>query len=101
MFSCLVSCQEKEGGAEDTPSALVTNIRNTYEGKTISFRGSTITIKFDAAAAWTASLVLKTDPEDEWVSISGSTASGAAGKDCTVRIAFEKNESPYEKTVEL
>ena len=101
IVSCLVSCQEKEDGGVDTPSVLVTNVKNTYEGKTVSFRGSTITIKFDAAAAWTASLDLKTDPEDEWVSISGTTASGAAGKDCTVRIAFDKNESPYERTVEL
>ena len=101
MLLCFAACQEKEGSDEKTPSVLVSNVKNTYEGKTVSFRGSTISIKFDAAAAWTASLVLKTDPEDEWVSISGSTASGAAGKDCTVRIAFEKNESPYEKTVEL
>ena len=99
MALCVVSCQEKEGG--DTPSVAVTNVRNTYADKTVSFRGSTVSIKFDVASAWMASLTLKTDPEADWVSVNSSTQSGAAGKDVTVRIAFEKNESPYERVAEL
>lgn len=79
----------------------ISNVVNSYEDKMVSFRGATVSVKFDASAAWTASLEIKDAPEDEWVSFVGSSASGEAKEGCTIRLDFEKNNTASERGVEL
>ena len=79
----------------------ITDIVNSYEEKEVSFRGATISIKFKALSAWTASLELNTDPDKEWVAISQSTQSGDAKNSCTVRVVFEENKEAYARVVQL
>lgn len=98
---------EPEDGPEDGPSdepedelSLVSNVYNPNAEKLVSYRGETITIKFDAIASWSAYLVLQTDPEGEWVAITSKTE-GAAKNGCSVRLAFEKNKTEIDRIVEL
>lgn len=85
----------------DTIATGITNIENQYENKTVSYLGATVTVKFDAEAAWTASLELKTEADEEWVAINANTLSGEARKKAAVRVAFEKNKSADERTAVL
>ncbi|MBR5300860.1 MAG: PDZ domain-containing protein [Bacteroidales bacterium] len=116
-LACMVSCGEDPiepdvPDVPDTPSgpveeevekeeAPITNIENSYESKAVSYRGATITVRFDAAVSWTAALELKDDPEGEWASVNANTVAGEAKKKASVRIAFEKNSSSEERTAEL
>lgn len=79
----------------------ISNIVNSYEDKLVSYRGTTVSVRFDAAADWTATLELLDAPEDEWVSFVGSSASGEAKEGCTIRLDFEKNNTAAERSVEL
>ena len=105
MFVGMVSCQ-KEGPSDETsgdteePSVVFSNVYNPYAEKQVSYRGETITVKFDASAAWNAYLVLKTDPDGAWVAIS-SKAEGVAKNGCSVRMAFENNKTEVDRVVEL
>ena len=104
MLACLVSCgkEDPEGpGQEETPYEAVSNIRNSYEDDLVSFRGETVSVRFDVSVAWTASLVLKTAAEDNWASVSSSTQSGQAKKNCSVRIVIDQNETESERSLEL
>lgn len=107
MLAGVVSCQEKEPdpvGPNETPepsSSGIQNVRNQYAEKTVSYHGATVTVKFDAAASWTASLELKTAQDEGWASISASTQSGEGKKDCSVRVAFEENDSMEQRVAEL
>lgn len=105
---CLAACTEKDPieppvnqPPVEKPDSGISNVVNSYESKSVSFRGATISVKFDADAAWTASLDLKTMPEDEWAEISSSTLSGNAKKGCNVRVAFEENKTSEERVAEL
>ena len=95
-----VSACQPSGPDDDGPSAPagsgITNVKNSYEGKAVSYRGGTISIKFDSSSSWTAAL----DAEHDWVEIS-SSPTGEAGTACTVRLAFKKNETEQERTVGL
>lgn len=109
LMTALVSCREEEGpvdlGKQPEPQpevqAGITDISNSYADKEVSYRGATISVKFRASAAWNASLVLKTDPDKEWVALSSSTQSGEAKNSCTVRMVFEENKEAYVREVEL
>ena len=97
---CAAACGEEQ--PDDIPEiAPITNVENSYAEKKVSYRGSTITVRFDAAADWTASLVLTDDPEGEWAAVSEATVSGTAKEGCSVRIIFEKNETTSDRTAEL
>lgn len=97
---CAAACGEEQ--PDDIPEiAPITNVENSYAEKKVSYRGSTITVRFDAAADWTASLVLTDDPEGEWAAVSDATVSGTAKEGCSVRIIFEKNETTSDRTAEL
>lgn len=99
---CVMGCEDKDSQEPVQPEVSpISNVVNQYSDKKVSFRGSTITVRFDASADWTASMVLADDPEAEWASVSESTASGTADTDCAVRIVFEKNGSSSERTAEL
>lgn len=87
---------------DEKPLSGISNIDNPFVEKIVSFRGATVSVKFDAAAAWTAALELKGDgSDDEWAYIVGSSGSGEAKKGSTVRIAFDENETIGERVVEL
>ena len=105
LLAALAACTEKDPVVDqppvEKPESGISNVVNSYESKSVSFRGATISVKFDAAAAWTASLALKTMPEDEWAEISSSTLSGNAKKGCNVRVAFEENKTSDERVAEL
>lgn len=110
IFMGVAACQKEPSsdGHPDIPQdgpgneivSLVSNVYNPYEERLVSYRGETITVKFDASASWTASLVLKTTPEQEWVSII-SSGTGEAKDGCSVRMAFEKNSTEEDRKVEL
>ena len=97
----VTACNEVEPEPELPEVESVTNIKNSYADKKISFRGATVTVRFDAVDDWNASLVLATDQEREWASISESTVSGKAGEDCAVRIVFDKNADAQDRKAEL
>ena len=95
---------EKEPVEQETPVVPVSglsNIKNSNSGKEISHLGSTVSVKFDASAAWTAELVLKAMPDVEWAYVSESTQSGDAKKSATVRVIFEANKTSEVREVEL
>lgn len=79
----------------------LTNIVNTYADKYVSFRGTTVSVKFDPAASWNASLENRNPSDTDWVSFIGTSAGGDADKGSTVRIDFEKNDTPQTRSVEL
>lgn len=103
LLFVISACQKSdpiEEPAPDTQKVGVSNVLNPYATKLVSYRGATISLKFDASASWTAHLEFNTDEED-WASISSSTLSGEAEKRTTVRIAFNKNNTEFERSVEL
>ena len=77
----------------------VTEVVNPNADKNVSFRGATISVTFKAAAAWTASLDLKTGGED-WARISKNTTDGKAGNG-VVRITFDENTVAEERVADL
>ena len=103
ILMCAVSCGEDpiqpDGPVEKEDG--ITNIDNSYADRTVTYRGATITVKFDAAAAWTAELKLKTDAASQWAVINPNSVSGEAKKQASVRIAFEKNNGSEERSAEL
>ena len=95
---------QKDPGQEQTPvtpESGLSNIKNSYADKEVSHLGSTVSIKFDASASWTAGLVLKTTPEADWASISQSTQSADARKAATVRVVVEANKTSEPRELEL
>ena len=80
---------------------VISNIVNSYADKDVSYHGSTISVKFDATASWTASLELLDAPEKEWARIGSTTMSGTAKKSATVRIIFDANKTYETRTAEL
>ena len=104
FLTLAVSCEKESRKTPDTPAqekSGISNIKNTIEGKLVSFRGATITVRFDASAEWTASVQKKTDQDLEWVRLMSSTTSGSGKKNCSVRVVFEENEAEAERVAEL
>ena len=101
-----VSCQEPDEPVVpvDKQENGISNIVNSYDKKNVSQHGGTISIKFDAAAAWTASIKLipATDQSGkDWAEINENTVSGDPKKEATVRITIQKNKTSDERKVEL
>ena len=109
MVSFAASCnkvdepdqKEPEEEVPVAPASGIDNIQNSYADKEVSYLGATVSIKFDASAAWTAELVLKTTPDVAWASINKSSQSGVAKKGATVRVAFEQNKTSETRELEL
>lgn len=101
---CVTSCG-KDDTDPDTPGQneedVITDIRNSYENDLVSYRGETVSVRFNISVSWTASLVFKTSADEEWASISSATQSGQAKNNCAIRVVFEENEIVEERTVEL
>ena len=99
-----VSCtKEPVDNPDDTPTVLsgVSNVSHSYTDKLVSYRGATVSVKFDAAAAWTAEVQPKAESAKEWVTVMASTASGEAKNGCTVRVVFEENKTDKDREAEL
>lgn len=90
-----------EGEEVVKPESGVTDIVNNYTGKKVSYRGETVSIKFTAHAEWMVLLVVKAGEGKDWVRTLGTTSSGDAKENCTVRIAFDENKDSKERVVEL
>ena len=84
LFSCT---KEEEQGGEGSG---ISNINNAWDGSSINSSGETVTISFDAAAAWTAELELSDD--GEWAEIASMNNNTAAGRG-SVRIYVDPNTS--------
>lgn len=93
--------EQPEEKPEEKPESGISNIQNPYLDKSVSFRGATVTVKFDASASWAAELKLADASDNKWVSISSSTMSGEAKKGCSVRVVFEANKTSEIRSAEL
>ena len=100
VSSCSKVDDPEQDALQEAASGL-SNIQNRYADKDVSYMGATVSVKFDAAAAWTAELKFKTASDIEWASISKSTLSGDAKKSATVRIVFEENKTSEFRELEL
>ncbi len=99
----LVAC-EKPGPDEVKPTSGFSNVVNPNEEKNVSHHGSTVSIKFDAADSWTASLKLTPEKDASgkvWAEIKENTLSGDAKKGATVRVDVKPNKLAEERKVEL
>ncbi|MBR5567458.1 MAG: PDZ domain-containing protein [Bacteroidales bacterium] len=110
LLALAVSCgKEPVIEPDDAPDVEVpgevvsglSDIKNQYADKEVSYMGATVSIKFAASASWTASLVINDDPDGGWVAISQSTQSGDSKRESTVRVIFEANKSSETRSVEL
>ena len=110
LLALAVSCgKEPVIEPDDAPDVEVpgevvsglSDIKNQYADKEVSYMGATVSIKFAASASWTASLVINDDPDGGWVAISPSTQSGDSKRESTVRVIFEANKSSETRSVEL
>lgn len=84
MFTA-VQCAEKE---QAEVGGGITNVNNPWAGDVVNSSGETVSISFDAAAAWTAEIKLSDD--GEWAEIGSMTNNTAAGRG-SVRIYVEAN----------
>ncbi len=110
LVCTLASCEKPapvpggDDNGQDKVESGISNIINSYSDRKVSYLGSTVSVKFDAAAAWTASV--KAYPAldasgKEWVSVNDNTASGEARKGATVRMPIKPNKTSEERSVEL
>lgn len=82
---------------ENVADTGITNLSNPMEGKSVYYKGESVTVRFTASAAWTAEL---SDQSQEWVKISKVNGNDAAG-DGYVRMDFSANETGQERKVTL
>ncbi len=111
----LVSCEEVSVEPDDKEDVVepgdnteeqsgISNIVNSYSEKKVSYLGATVSVKFDASAAWTASLKLTPEGDasgNAWAEINKNTLSGGAKKGSAVRISVKQNNMEDERKVEL
>lgn len=99
-----VSCEkgpDNGGNPGDDVRRGISNVEHSYTEKHVSYRGTTVSVRFAASAAWTASVEKLNAEDEDWVSVIASTVSGEAKERCTVRLDFEENETDWERTAEL
>lgn len=104
ILAFAVSCEkEPDNGANpgDEVRSGISNVEHSYTDKQVSYRGTTVSVRFAASAAWTASVKKLNAETEDWISVIASTVSGEAKERCTVRIDFEENETDQERTAEL
>lgn len=82
---------------ENVADTGITNLSNPMEGKSVYYKGESVTVRFTASAAWTAEL---SEQSQEWVKISKVNGNDAAG-DGYVRMDFSANETGQERKVTL
>lgn len=104
ILALAVSCEkgpDNGGNPGDEVRSGISNVEHSYTDKQVSYRGTTVSVRFAASAAWTASVEKLNAEDEDWVSVIASTVSGEAKERCTVRIDFEENETDQERTAEL
>ena len=89
-LTLLASCAKEEFG--------ITDIDNPRAEKLVARYGETVSVTFQAGAAWEADIVLKEG--EGWAEIVQTLGNEGAGKG-TVRIRFAKNEVGVERVAEL
>ncbi len=95
-----VACKPDDIIPEPDPAAAaVSNIN--YDDDSITDKGATVTVKFDAAAAWVSELRNVTKQDKEWIAINENTLSGKAGTQRSVRVTVQKNNTDSDRTAEL
>ena len=87
------SCQK-----ETVKDTGITNLSNPMEGKSVYYKGESVTVRFTASAAWEAALSLGED--ETWVEITRISGDDGAG-DGYVRLNFEANETGQDRKVTL
>ncbi|MGM9735343.1 MAG: S41 family peptidase [Candidatus Cryptobacteroides sp.] len=87
LFSCTKSENEPTG---------FSNVKNPREEQLVSVYGETVTVTFDAQAAWTADIV----SDGDWAQITNTTGNAQAGRG-GVKIQFAKNSSMETRTATL
>ena len=87
------SCQK-----ETVKDTGITNLSNPMEGKSVYYKGESVTVRFTASAAWEAALSLGED--ETWVEITRISGEEGAG-DGYVRLNFEANETGQDRKVTL
>ena len=80
----------KKDNLEGTEGSGISNINNPWEGDSINSPGETVTINFDAEAAWTADIELS--DEGDWAEIIAMNNNDAAGRG-SIRIKVHPNSS--------
>ena len=91
VFSVLFSCSKPENDQTG-----FSNVKNPREEQMISVFGETISVTFDASAAWTADI----ECEGNWAQISNMTGNDKAGRG-GIKIQFEKNPVMANRTANL
>lgn len=98
----LGSCSDDEDTTVDTPiekpddKSPVTEVKNSLDGKPVSYFGETVTVTFKAVAKWTAEV----ESEGNWLSILETTGDNQAGKG-SVMLSAAKNETGVSRTATL
>ena len=90
-LSTLFSCNKPEN---DKPG--FSNVKNPREEQMISVFGETISVTFDASAAWTADI----ECDGNWAQIKNMTGNDKAGRG-GVKIQFEKNPAQQTRSAVL
>ena len=80
----------KKDNLEGTEGSGISNINNPWEGDSINSSGETVTINFDAEAAWTADIELS--DEGDWAEIAAMNNNDAAGRG-SIRLYVDPNSS--------
>ena len=87
------SCQK-----ETTKDTGITDMSNPMQGKSVYYKGETVTLRFSASASWTAELAH--DSADEWVKIVRVSGNEGGGEGY-VRMDFYPNETGQDRAVTL
>ena len=91
MVLSVEACQK-----ENVKDTGITNLSNPMEGKSVYYKGETVTVRLTASAAWSAGL----DSEQDWVKIVKVYGNEGAGEGY-VRLDFFANETGQDRKVTL
>ena len=89
-ISLLASCAKEEFG--------ITDVENPRAEKLVARYGETVSVTFQAGAAWEADIVLSEG--EGWAEVVQTLGNEGAGKG-TVRVRFAKNDKGLERSAEL
>lgn len=87
-------CEKHGDDGQDLSKAGISNLENPKDGQTVSRLGETVTVSFNASAAWVADLGL--EESESWVRIAAQNNNTEAGRG-SVRLVFERNNESERK----
>lgn len=94
LFSS-AGCQKDELDGGD--GGGISNIRNPWDGDTVLSTGETVSISFDAASSWEASI--ETSDGGDWAQLGSQTNNTSSGRG-TVRVYIDENQGD-ERSVNI